>query len=100
MMGYGEKLSKALLNCGQLKTPSFSKYDIPSTKTKISKTFGIARDKYHKAVIRGDTQADRANPGPGQYLADLIQRPRFQGQGETYKYSAGRPTYGSMFESS
>jgi hypothetical protein len=56
-------------------TPGAQKYKLPSTITTIQKSFGEHRDKYVKAVIRGDTQADRGNPGPGQYLSEVLEKP-------------------------
>ena len=53
---------------------------------------------YRKAVIRGDTQADRANPGPGEYLKDILNKPKIY-DAEGFKNRCGRTVQGSMFGS-
>ena len=53
------------------KSPSPLQYQIPATITKMKKTFGESYNKYQKAVVRGDKQADRKNPGPGEYIMSI-----------------------------
>lgn len=88
-------------------TPGAQKYSLPSTITPIQKTFGLHRDKYIKAVIRGDKQADRGNPGPGQYISDVLERSvsrnsKCGSMGFTNKEipKVGRQMKGSMFDTS
>ena len=48
-----------------------SLFTLPAIKTDVVL---YPADKYIKAVIRGDKQADRGNPGPGQYISDVLER--------------------------
>ena len=71
-LGFGPRLTKHMTVRGLDKSPSPLKYRVGNTQSDMRKTFGIPYEKYVKAVVPGDKQADRANPGPGTYLANLI----------------------------
>ena len=77
----------------------------------MKKSFGIHRDKYEKAVIRGDKQADKGNPGPGTYIRDICTRTELKNskcgpmgflskKRENPKKNYGRDDRGSIFENS
>lgn len=77
----------------------------------MKKSFGVHRDKYEKAVIRGDKQADKGNPGPGAYLKDICTRSELKNskcgmmgflskRRVNPKKHYGRDDRGSIFENS
>ena len=54
------------------KSPSPYNYRLPSTLSKVKKTFGIPYENYTKVVVRGDKNPDPGNPGPGTYLSNIV----------------------------
>jgi len=53
------------------KSPSPYKYYLPSTLSKVKKTFGIPYEHYTKVVVPGDKKPDAGNPGPGTYMSNI-----------------------------
>ena len=49
---------------------------MPSTLSDMKKSFGVPYSKYTKAVVPKDKRADRANPGPGNYIKNIIDGPK------------------------
>ena len=72
-MGYGPKIGDGMNVRGIDKSASVYNHFIPSTLSKVKKTFGIPHEKYSKVVIQGDKRPDSGNPGPGTYMNNLIE---------------------------
>ena len=101
-IGYGKRFREGILVDRTHTVPSPQAYIIPSTITNVKKTFGVSREKYEKAVVRGDTQADKANPGPGSYNRPGIDGGSRAGslQLSSFKGQCGRIEKNSIFDNS
>jgi len=49
-LGYGPRLSHGMVVDGLATTPGALKYHLPSTQSTMSKSFGISREQYDKAL--------------------------------------------------
>jgi len=65
-LGYGAR--PEVVSRDKLSSPGPMRYNIPSTRTNIAKSFGESRDKFNKVFIPGVDTPDRDVPGPGTYL--------------------------------
>ena len=55
-----------------VKTPAPSRYEIPSTLNKTSKTFGEPRSKFDKVFLKTGCSFSTCAPGPGAYETSYI----------------------------
>ena len=101
-IGYGPKGTKGMVVRGLDKSPSPFNYHIPTTQSKVLKTFGLARGQC-VGVIPGDKQADKVVPGPGAYQKEILVRPKsLNAKSGTSAFvwgsSQGREERGSILE--
>ena len=58
-----------------LESPSPDRYQLPTTKSKMEKSFHKGRREC-KIMIRGYNTEDARVPGPGTYMKELIKVPK------------------------
>ena len=73
MLGLGPKSTQIMNVKGLDTSPIPSKYKLPSTLSKMQKSFGISFQNYYKVVVPKDKTADKAVPGPGKYHENILE---------------------------
>lgn len=105
-MGFGQKLGDGMLVKGLATSPSFNNYDMPNTQSLRFSSFGHQDSKKNPKRETIISKIHNKNPGPGEYIHDVIERPKshnvFYGKGnklvDKKLFYLGRPQRGSIYE--
>ena len=101
-IGFGQKTSRRTFSIeGLASTPCATKYDLPSTNTSLSKSFGVHKKFFKARDLRPNLMGDLKYPGPGYYKTEkpLDSEARYGRMDPLGKFDHGnRREQGSMLD--